>query len=233
MGYIYMIKNKINNKLYIGQTIRSDLNCRWREHKLCKKDCIGNYLYNAYKKYGINNFEYKLVCICFNEDCNKFEYEYIKKYNTIYPNGYNLQSGGGNHTLSEEVKQLISEKTRGNPSSNKVKKMTDEQKIKLSESLIKWNLNNENKNKKTLDIKDKISISLKNYYKNNNNNTNKKCIKIDQYDLNYNYIKTFDSINSAAKEVGITQMMINRASSNDIKYSQYKTAKGFIWKRLE
>ena len=68
-----MITNKINKKLYIGQTIRSDLNCRWREHKLCKKDCIGNCLYNAYKKYGINNFEYKLICICFNEDCNKFD----------------------------------------------------------------------------------------------------------------------------------------------------------------
>ena len=55
LWYIYMITNKINKKLYIGQTIRSELNCRWREHKLCKKDCIGNYLYNAYKKYGINN----------------------------------------------------------------------------------------------------------------------------------------------------------------------------------
>ena len=47
MGYIYMIKNKINNKLYIGQTIRSDLNHRWREHQLCKKNSIGNCLYNA------------------------------------------------------------------------------------------------------------------------------------------------------------------------------------------
>jgi group I intron endonuclease len=227
-----MITNKINKKLYIGQTIRSDLNCRWREHKLCKKDCIGNCLYNAYKKYGINNFEYKLICICFNEDCNKFEEEYIKKYNTFYPHGYNLQSGGGNHSLSKEVKQLISEKTRGKPSSNKGKKMTDEQKIKLSESLIKWNLNNKNKNVKTIEIKDKISMSLKKYYK-NNDNTNKKCVKIEQYDLNNNYIKTFNSINSAAKEVGITQMAINRASSNDLKYSQYKTAKGFIWKRIE
>ena len=130
------------------------------------------------------------------------------------------------------MKHLISEKTRGKPSSNKGKKMTDDQKTKLSDSLIKWNLNNKNRNKKTLDIKDKISESLKNYYK-NINNTNKKCIKIEQYDLNNNYIKTFNSINSAAKEVGITQMMINRASSNEQKYSQYKTAKGFIWKRKE
>jgi group I intron endonuclease len=229
MGYIYMIKNKINNKLYIGQTIRNDLNCRWREHKLCKKNSIGNCLYNAYNKYGIDNFEYKLICVCFNEDCNKFEEEYIKKYNTIYPNGYNLQPGGGNHSLSEEVKQIISEKTKGKVSWNKGKKTSDEQKTKLSESLIKWHLNN--KHERTSETNNKISKSLKTYYT-NNTNKNKKCVKIEQYDLNNNYIKTFNSINSAAKEVGITQMMINRASSNEEKYSQYKTAKGFIWKRV-
>jgi group I intron endonuclease len=213
--------------LYIGQTIRSDINCRWREHKLCKKDSIGNYLYNAYNKYGIDNFEYKLICVCFNEDCNKFEQEYIKKYNTIYPNGYNLQSGGGNHTLTKEVKQLISEKNKGKVSSNKGKKISEEQKQKLSQSLINWHLNN--KITTSSETKDKIRESLKKYY---NSNNNKRCIKVEQYDLNNNYIKTFNSINSAAKEVGITQMMINRASSNEQKYSQYKTAKGFIWKRI-
>ena len=81
----------------------------------------------------------------------------------------------------------------------------------------------------TIEIKE----AFYNDVKKNINNTNKKCIKIEQYDLNNNYIKTFNSINSAAKEVGITQMMINRASSNEQKYSQYKTAKGFIWKRKE
>ena len=31
MGYIYMIKNKINGKMYIGQTVK-DINIRWRDH---------------------------------------------------------------------------------------------------------------------------------------------------------------------------------------------------------
>ena len=101
-----MIKNKITGKMYIGQTIRKNLYDRWRQHKSCKKDTVGNYLYNSYIKYGIHNFDYKLVCICFDEDCNKFEEDYIKKYNSIYPNGYNLKPGGNNHKLSEETKQL-------------------------------------------------------------------------------------------------------------------------------
>ena len=231
MGYIYMIKNKINGKLYIGQTIRKDINERWRQHKSCKKDVIGNYLYNAYQKYGLKNFEYKLICICFDEDCNKIETEYIKKLNTLYPNGYNLQVGGGNHKLSEEAKQIIREKNKCKESPNKGKKISEEQKNKLRQSSLKWHENN--KIIITDEKKQKISESLKKYYSEKSNNKSIRCVKVEQYDLKGNYIKTHNSINEAAKEVGITQMSINRASSNKEKYSKYKTAKGFIWKRVE
>jgi group I intron endonuclease len=225
-----MIKNKINGQLYIGQSIRSNIFDRWREHKTCKKNSLGNYLYNAYIKYGIENFDYKLICICFDNDCNKFEEEYIKKYNTLYPNGYNLKSGGNNHKLSEAIKQLIREKNIGKISPNKGKKISEEQKQKLRQSALFWNSNN--KITKSCETKEKISESLKNFHI-KNKVKNKRCVKVEKYDLNNNYIKTYNSINEAAIDVGITQMMINRASSNEEKYSQYKTAKGFIWKRIE
>ena len=57
MGYIYLIKNNINGKKYIGQTIQNDINKRWNKHKLVNKSFIGTCLYNAYKKYGVNNFK--------------------------------------------------------------------------------------------------------------------------------------------------------------------------------
>lgn len=230
MGYIYIIKNKINGKLYIGQTIRQDINDRWRQHKSCKKDTIGNYLYNAYKKYGLNNFEYKLICICFDEDCNKIEKEYIQKFNTLYPNGYNLQVGGGNHKLSDNVKQLIREKNISKENHNKGKQMSEEQKVKLRQSALKWHKNNNIIISN--ETKQKISDSLKKFHSDNKSIKSIKSIKVEQYDLKGNYIKTYNSISEAAKEVGITQMTINRASSNEEKYSKYKTAKGFIWKRL-
>jgi len=230
MGYIYLVKNKINGKMYIGQTIRKNINDRWRQHKSCKKDTVGNYLYNAYMKYGLQNFEYKLICICFDEDCNKLEKEYIKKLNTLYPNGYNLQVGGGNHNLSEEIKNKIKEKNKGKVNHNKGKKLSEEQKIKLRQSALKWHQNNNIII--TNETKQKISESLKKYYT-ENSNKNVRCVKVQKYDLKGNYIKTYNSINEAAKDVGITQMMINRASSNEEKYSSYKTAKGYIWKRLE
>ena len=228
MGYIYMIKNKITGKMYIGQTIRKNLYDRWRQHKSFKKDTVGNYLYNSYVKYGIHNFDYKLVCICFDEDCNKFEEDYIKKYNSIYPNGYNLKPGGNNHKLSEETKQLLRDKNKGKINKNKGTKMAEEQKQKLREAAKKWHSTNKIIIKKT--TKNKISESLKNFY---TKNDSVRCIKVEQYNINNIYIKTYNSISEAAREVGITQMMINRASSDEEKYSKYKTAKGFIWKRVE
>jgi group I intron endonuclease len=224
-----MIKNKLNGKIYIGQTIRKNIYDRWRQHKTCKKDTIGSYLYNAYMKYGIDNFEYKIICICFDEDCNEFEENYIKKYNSIYPNGYNLKPGGNNNKMNQEVKLLLKEKSKGRISHNKGKNMSDEQKEKLRNAALYWHSTNKISVKD--ETKNKISESLKNFYI-ENKNINSRSIKVEQYDLNNNYIKTHNSISEAAEEVGISQMMINRASSSESKYSSYKTAKGFIWKRV-
>ena len=79
MGYIYLITNKINGQQYVGQTIREDIETRWKQHRETHKNAIGRYLYSAYKKYGIENFKFQIICVCFDEDCNKIEKEYIKK----------------------------------------------------------------------------------------------------------------------------------------------------------
>ena len=60
MGYIYLIENLINGKKYVGQSIQKDINKRWSTHKQVNKSSIGTCLFNAYKKYGINNFKFKL-----------------------------------------------------------------------------------------------------------------------------------------------------------------------------
>jgi len=58
MGYIYLITNQINGKQYVGQTIQDDIKKRWSTHKQVNKKYIGTCLFNAYKKYGIENFKY-------------------------------------------------------------------------------------------------------------------------------------------------------------------------------
>ena len=55
MGFIYKITNKVNNKVYIGQTSRS-LEIRWREHKSRAGCYYTSHLYSAMNKYGVDNF---------------------------------------------------------------------------------------------------------------------------------------------------------------------------------
>jgi group I intron endonuclease len=111
MGYIYYIKNLIDNKYYIGQTM-NELNKRWRQHKQKNSNC--RYLKYAFNKYGLKNFEFKLICICFDEDLDKFEIDYIKHYKSLVPNGYNLKEGGlGGGRLHQETKDKISKALKG------------------------------------------------------------------------------------------------------------------------
>ena len=58
---IYKITNKINGKVYIGQTIRS-LEIRKRGHIQCAEQGMNRHLYNAMRKYGIENFEFEEMC---------------------------------------------------------------------------------------------------------------------------------------------------------------------------
>jgi group I intron endonuclease len=228
MGYIYLIKNNINGKNYVGQTIQNDINKRWNKHKQVNKSFIGTCLFNAYKKYGIDNFKFKILCICFDEDTNRFEEEYIKKYNCLYPNGYNMINGGSNRKFTPILKKIISEKLKGEKHPMFGKHLKEETKQKLREKNI--GINNANYGKKlTNEAREHLSKLAKERYK-NNNIQNKNCVKVQQFDLNNNLIKTFYSLSEAAKEIGVAQFSIARASNPNI--TNYKTCKGFIWKRI-
>jgi group I intron endonuclease len=96
--YIYKISNKIDGKIYIGFTSKT-VEDRYRQHlKEAKKNNNKRniYLYNAINKHGEENFTVELVRRTKNLDygLNKLEPYYIKKYNSLYPIGYNLTTGG-------------------------------------------------------------------------------------------------------------------------------------------
>jgi len=113
MGFIYKITNTVSKKCYIGETIQ-DPEKRWKDHKnAIKRDGGCRALKNAIKKYGINNFKFEVLIICFDEDRLEYEKEYIKKYNSLFPNGYNILEGGQEGVLglkhTDETKRKISE----------------------------------------------------------------------------------------------------------------------------
>lgn len=94
-GLIYKITNDINNKVYIGKTLHSSIEQRFKEHKndYQKSRCEKRPLYDAMNKYGIEHFYIELIEEVPIEQLSSREIYWIDYYNS-YKNGYNATSGG-------------------------------------------------------------------------------------------------------------------------------------------
>ena len=99
-GYIYIITNDINNKVYIGQT-KNTIQIRWNGHKHTSRSVCNMLISKAIKKYGVEHFAIreieKIETSNENDLCNILndkERMYISEYNSVSPNGYNLSIGG-------------------------------------------------------------------------------------------------------------------------------------------
>ena len=109
---IYKIENLINGKVYIGQS--RDIKIRWRAHKdfafkQYKNDGQRYYLhlYNAIRKYGLENFSFEVIEETSADKLNEREIYWIKYYNS-YENGYNNTRGGddGKFISQEEIDNI-------------------------------------------------------------------------------------------------------------------------------
>lgn len=101
MGIIYCFTNKINGKCYFGQSIYDD-DTRYKLHKSNhlnpKSKEYDSAIHQAMRKYGFDNFSYRIFAKGIDEISilNILEVYYIDKYNTLVPNGYNIDPGGKN-----------------------------------------------------------------------------------------------------------------------------------------
>lgn len=106
MGLIYCIVFP-SGKKYIGQT-RQKINQRLNQHKSSKDDTI---ISNAFRKY--KSFTCEILKKCDDDTLDMYEQHFISMYGTLFPNGYNLRSGGQNgYHFTEEVKLKCSIKAR-------------------------------------------------------------------------------------------------------------------------
>ena len=95
---IYRITNKINGKIYIGQTIKT-LEHRKQQHIKCSKNKEDRHLYNAMNKYGIDNFIFEEIDYTNDlDELNYLETKYIIEYDSVR-NGYNMGYGGDNNVM--------------------------------------------------------------------------------------------------------------------------------------
>lgn len=88
-GFIYIIKNTVNSKVYIGQT-RTSVEQRWREH--LRHAQYGDQIINrAMKKYGVDKFYRETLEICNIKLLDYREMYYIDLYDsTNKSKGYNV-----------------------------------------------------------------------------------------------------------------------------------------------
>ena len=250
---IYMYTNKINGKRYVGQT--KNFNKRHKQHivQSKNKDYISHYnmpFHIAIRKYGIENFEIKILAenIESEEKINEYEIFFIKRYNTLANNGngYNIASGGfldfrlgkneyeleqwknnlsNSHIgkkLSDETKQKLSEISKG-------KKLSDETKQRMSESKKQeknpmYGKTGENHHfygkHHTEETRKKISENKK--------GKNKNSKKIIQYDKQMNIIKIWDYIRQASESLNIDESAISKCCRGKLK-----STGGYIWKYYE
>ena len=111
---IYKITNKINGKCYVGQAV--DIRKRAQQHITACKRNVKSKLYDAVRKYGIEQFEITVLLIInlfgktqdeIKKELNAQEIFYINLYES-YEKGYNSTPGGDSGRLGfQHSKQTI------------------------------------------------------------------------------------------------------------------------------
>lgn len=119
---IYFIKNKINNKYYIGQAI--NIKKRLLKHLSnfqAKK--YDNPLYRAFDKYGLDNFECGIIkefegndFALIKKELDALEIQFIQEYKSYGDTGYNQTVGGDGgilgYKMTEEQKEKVSKNSK-------------------------------------------------------------------------------------------------------------------------
>ena len=213
MAYIYQITNDVNQKIYIGKTENS-IEKRFKEHcwDASRERNEKRPLYNAMRKYGVEHFHIELI----EETDNPEEREiyWIEKKQS-FKNGYNATIGGDGRKYIDY--DLV------------VKTYQDLQNIKLVAKQLNRDESTISKilKEKNIDIKSSIEWMRENRGK-----------KVGQYDLNDNFIQSFDSRGLASKYLidnhYTTSVAIDAVAGRigQVCNGKRQTAYGFKWKSL-
>lgn len=115
MGWIYCIRSP-SGKCYVGQTIRKNVNDRWRAHKNRAASNSGacRALNAAIQKYGWENMVKSVLEEVDDDELNAKEREWISKLDS-FKNGYNLTEGGDENPMRHEETREQLKRTLATP----------------------------------------------------------------------------------------------------------------------
>lgn len=201
-GFIYIIRNTINNEVYIGQT-RTSVNQRWSEH--LRHARYGDQIINrAMRKYGVDKFYIETLEICEVSELDEREIHYIDLYDsTDKSKGYNVSIGGNTPRFKRAVLSI----------SELVNLYVNEQ-FTLENIAKKYNVS-----------RYIISTELKNagVTLRDRHDSAEKVSKVNK-ELILEALKNTDSLRQAAKYAGVTYSTFRSACIyNHIEYNSPKS----------
>lgn len=163
MGIIYRAKNTLNGMSYIGAT--SDTLIRRKHNHLSEARLGKGSLFQRDLNQFSSHFEWSIIFDQVSEDeLDELEKESIEVYQTLYPKGYNLTTGGKkNSECTLEARRLMSipksEETKLRMSASAKSRITNnrsgtthslQSRTKISESLRGHQVSNETREKMRL-----------------------------------------------------------------------------------
>ena len=190
---IYIIKNTIDNRVYIGSAVNLAVRKGTHFYDLRNNKHHNSHLQNFVNKYGIDNLSFDVLEFCEKSILLEREQHYF----TQYQNRFNICQIAGNslnRLCSNETKLKISKKLKGVlkgiPKSENTKKAMRKPKSK--------------------EHSEKIKLAQKSVIK-----------TVFQYDFNFNLINTFESLSKTATQTGFNRQQIsaccNHKKQNSVK----------------
>ncbi len=118
---IYQIRNKINDKRYIGSAV--DVYARWQVHKsrLRRNIHSNHHLQNAWNKYGEENFDFQYRLLCSVERLREYEQAFLDNARCEYNIARCATATMLGRNLSESHKRKLSKAMTGKTHTKKTR----------------------------------------------------------------------------------------------------------------
>lgn len=224
---IYKFTNKINGKIYIGQSI--DISARKRSHindAYCKGKDSNCPFHQAIIKYGENGFNFEIIEECPKELLNEREKYWIQYYNS-YRNGYNASPGGDNCGERSDGRALLLYDLEGNFVKEMYNIASTARELGVGYQTVYQLLQGTRKSTKGFQIKYKESDDFPKTIEPYNSRQGGSFVVL-QLDKNDNILNEYKSVNEAARQTGCDCSTISKVCRGKLK-----THGGFKWKYKE
>lgn len=244
MGYIYKITNQINNKIYIGQTIKSRPTDRFSQHRYLarhiEQEKTISYLHRAMAEYGVDNFSFEIIEKVENELLNQQEQYWISFYNSLVPNGYNLTLGGDGAPGFSRPQSAQEREKKGQSVKRFYEEHPEKRKERSEQAKSYWS--SEERRKEQSKRSKQFFQEHPDYFKGENNpmygkhHTEEALEKIRAHAATRKFpiaqldkdtrkvIQIFDGVKDAEKALGVSHGWLSKAAK------VHKIAYGYRWK---